>query len=132
MERPDRSSDRRHGKPARLSDRHPGAWPGAGGRLKIGKAGRNQPSKLLRETGRREFSTADQLGAGNRSCQRIHVGVVNGPAIFDLTDKKVYDLKGTKIYRLSGELVGHLSASQGTEKRLDRSTDRLFPAVGNS
>ena len=57
----------------------------------------------------------------------VHVGVVNGSAIFDLTGKKLYDLKGTKIYRLSGELVGHLSAGQGTVKRLDRSTDRLFP-----
>ncbi len=25
----------------------------------------------------------------------IHVGVVNGPAIFDLSGKKLYDLKGT-------------------------------------
>ena len=29
----------------------------------------------------------------------FHVGVVIGPAIFDLKGKKLYDLKGTNIYR---------------------------------
>ena len=62
----------------------------------------------------------------------IHVGVVRGPDIFDLAGKKLYTLKGVNIYRPSGELVGHLSAARGSEKRLDRSTDRLFPAKGNS
>lgn len=62
----------------------------------------------------------------------VHVGVVDGLSIFDLTGKKLYELKGTKIYRLSGELVGHFCAAQGAEKRLDRSTDRLFPGLGNS
>lgn len=62
----------------------------------------------------------------------IHVAVVRGPDIFDLTGKKLYTLKGVNIYRPSGELVGHLSAARGSEKRLDRSTDRLFPAKGNS
>ncbi len=57
----------------------------------------------------------------------VHVGVVNGPAIFDLSGKKLYGLKGANIYRLSGELVGHLNDVTGSEKRLDRSTDRLFP-----
>ncbi len=61
-----------------------------------------------------------------------HVGVVNGGAIFDLHGQKLYDLKGINIYRLSGELVGHLNAGQGSEKRLDRSTDRLFSARGSS
>ena len=56
----------------------------------------------------------------------VHVGVVNGLSIFDLAGKKLFNLKGTNIYRLSGELVGHLSVAQGTEKRLDRSTDNLF------
>ena len=28
----------------------------------------------------------------------FHVGVVIGPAIFDLKGKKLYDLKGTNIY----------------------------------
>jgi len=59
-----------------------------------------------------------------------HVGVVNGAAIFDLKGQKLYNLKGINIYRLSGELVGHLSDAQGSEKRLDRSTDRLFPVKG--
>ena len=62
----------------------------------------------------------------------IHVGVVRGPDIFDLAGKKLYTLKGVNIYRPSGELVGHLSDARGSEKRLDRSTDRLFPAKGNS
>jgi hypothetical protein len=58
--------------------------------------------------------------------------VVDGPAIFDLAGKKLYNLRGTNIYRLSGELVGHLSAAHGTENRLDRFTDRLFPGTGAS
>ena len=57
-----------------------------------------------------------------------HVGVVIGPAIFNLGGQKLYGLKGTSIYRLSGELVGHLSDASSSDKRLDRSTDRLFPS----
>jgi hypothetical protein len=55
------------------------------------------------------------------------VGVVVGPAIFDLSGNKLYDLKRTNIYRPSGELVGHLNDASGSERRLDRSADRLFP-----
>ena len=55
------------------------------------------------------------------------VGVVIGPEIFGITGKKLYNLKGVNIYRPSGELVGHLNDARGSEKRLDRSTDRLFP-----
>ena len=62
----------------------------------------------------------------------IRVGVVRGPDILDLTGKKLYTLKGVNIYRPSGELVGHLSGAKGSEKRLDRCTDRLFPAKRNS
>jgi hypothetical protein len=62
----------------------------------------------------------------------IRVAVVRGQEIFDLTGKKLYDIKGVNIYRLSGELVGHLSDARGSEKRLDRSTDKLFPVKGNS
>jgi hypothetical protein len=61
----------------------------------------------------------------------IHVGIVDGRAIFDLNGQKLYDLKGTKIYRLTGELVGHLNAVSGSERRLDRSNDRLFPSARN-
>jgi len=61
-----------------------------------------------------------------------HVGVVDGAAILDLKGKKLYHLKGMNIYRLSGELIGHLNGAQGSDKRLDRSTDRLFPAKGGS
>ena len=62
----------------------------------------------------------------------IQVGVVCGPDMFDLMGKKLYTLKGVNIYRPSGELVGHLSGAKGSEKRLDRCTDRLFPAKRNS
>ena len=62
----------------------------------------------------------------------VHVAVVNDGDVFDLDGRKLYDLKGINLYRLSGELVGHLNDGQGTEKRLDRSTDRLFPARGRS
>ena len=54
------------------------------------------------------------------------VGVVIGSEIFDLVGHKLYDLKGANIYRQSGELIGHLNGSYGGQKRLDRSTDRLF------
>lgn len=57
-----------------------------------------------------------------------HVAVVIGTEIFDLVGHKLYDLKGANIYRLSGELIGHLNCSSGSEKRLDRFGDRLFPA----
>jgi hypothetical protein len=52
---------------------------------------------------------------------------VIGSAIFDLSGKKLYELKGINIYRLSGELVGHLNGGQGSENRLDRATEKLFP-----
>lgn len=57
----------------------------------------------------------------------VHVAIVLGPAIFDLTGKKLYDLKGFNIYKLSGELVGHLPDTQSTKRHLDKSTDKLFP-----
>ncbi|UWU90990.1 hypothetical protein [Bradyrhizobium sp. CB1015] len=56
----------------------------------------------------------------------VHVVVVIDSAIFDLKGRKLYDLKGSRIYRLSGELVGHLSETGGSLKRLDKSTDSLF------
>jgi len=56
------------------------------------------------------------------------VGVVDGATIFSLNSQELYHLKGINIYRLSGELVGHLNATQGSDKRLDRSTDKLFSA----
>jgi len=58
----------------------------------------------------------------------VLVGIVVGQQIFDTAGKKLFDLRGVNIYRPSGELVGHLSDKRGSEKRLDRSTDRLFPA----
>jgi len=57
-----------------------------------------------------------------------HVGVVNGAVIFDLNGQELYHLKGINIYRLSGELIGHVNGAQGSDKRLDRSTDKLFSA----
>jgi hypothetical protein len=56
----------------------------------------------------------------------IHVAVVRGSEIFELTGKKLYDVEGVNICRPSGELVGHLSDTRGTEKHFDRSGDRLF------
>jgi hypothetical protein len=56
-----------------------------------------------------------------------YVGLVIGPAIFDLTGKLLYELKGTKIYRESGELIGHLYRAGASETlRLDRAAERLF------
>jgi hypothetical protein len=57
----------------------------------------------------------------------VHVGVVTGDAAFGLKGQKLYDLKGSNIYRLNGDLVGHLSDARGKEKRLDKTTDKLFP-----
>jgi sporulation protein YlmC with PRC-barrel domain len=57
----------------------------------------------------------------------VHVGVVMGDAVFDLKGQKRYDLKGSNIYKLNGDLVGHLSDARGKEKRLDKTTDKLFP-----
>jgi hypothetical protein len=62
----------------------------------------------------------------------IDVAVVRGPDVFDLTGKKLYILRSGNIYRLSGGLVEHLSDARGSEKRLDRSTDKLFAGKGNS
>jgi hypothetical protein len=35
--------------------------------------------------------------------------------------------RGINIYKLSGELVGHLANALGTDKHLDKATDKLFP-----
>ncbi len=59
--------------------------------------------------------------------QGTRVGVVIGSEIYDLAGKKLYDLKGPNIYLPSGELVGHMNDARGSDKRLARSTDRLFP-----
>jgi hypothetical protein len=56
------------------------------------------------------------------------IAVVVGTEIYDLAGNKLYDLRGTNIYRPSGELVGHMNDMRGSDKRLARSTDRLFPA----
>jgi hypothetical protein len=56
----------------------------------------------------------------------VHVAVLVGSDIFDLTGNKLFSLRGANIYRLSGELVGHLTHAGGSDKRLDRFTDRLF------
>ena len=59
----------------------------------------------------------------------VHVGVARGDAIFGLKGQKLYDLKGSKIYKLNGDLVGHLPDARGKEKRLDKTTDKLFPST---
>jgi hypothetical protein len=68
------------------------------------------------------------VGGSIFNSKGIHVAVVSGSEIFDLTGKKLYNIKGVNIYRPSGELVGHLNDAKGSDKRLDRSTDRLFPS----
>jgi hypothetical protein len=55
-----------------------------------------------------------------------YVAFIRENAIHDLSGKKLYDLRDQKIYKPTGELVGHLN-SIGSDKRLDKSTDRLFP-----
>lgn len=64
--------------------------------------------------------------------QGIVVGEMRGAAIYDLRGQKLYALKGVNIYRLTGELVGHLPPTLGSEKRLDRSADRLFPETSGA
>jgi hypothetical protein len=58
----------------------------------------------------------------------VHVAVVAGHEVFSLKGKKLYDLRGVKIYKLNGDLVGHLRDVSGSEKRLDKATERLFSA----
>jgi hypothetical protein len=53
------------------------------------------------------------------------VAYVQANQIYDLAGQKLYDLRGLKIYKPTGELVGHLSSAVG-DRRLDKSTDRLF------
>jgi hypothetical protein len=55
-----------------------------------------------------------------------YVAFIRANVIYDLSGKKLYDLKGQNIYKTTGELVGHLNAT-GADKRLDKSTDKLFP-----
>jgi hypothetical protein len=58
----------------------------------------------------------------------VLVGVVAGDAVLGLKGQKLYDLKGSNIYKLNGGLVGHLSDdAPDKEKRLDKTTDKLFP-----
>ena len=61
--------------------------------------------------------------------QGIHVGVVVGDEVFGLKGQKLYDLKGSNIYKLNGDLVGHLPDARGKDKRLDKTTDKLFPST---
>jgi len=54
-----------------------------------------------------------------------YVADIRANAIYDLAGKRLYHLRGQKIYKPTGELVGHLN-SVGVDRRLDKSTDRLF------
>jgi hypothetical protein len=55
-----------------------------------------------------------------------YVAYIQANGIYDLADKRLYDLRGQKIYKPTGELLGHLNTAAG-DRRLDKSTDRLFP-----
>jgi hypothetical protein len=57
----------------------------------------------------------------------VHVASIRGNAVFDLKGDRLYELKGTKIYKLSGEFVGHLPTGIGSDRRLDRTSERPFP-----
>ena len=57
-----------------------------------------------------------------------YVADIRANAIYDLAGKRLYHLRGQKIYKPTGELVGHLN-SVGVDRRLDKSTDRLFSKV---
>jgi hypothetical protein len=59
--------------------------------------------------------------------QGVHVAIVRGRSILSIRGAKLYNLRGTNIYKLSGELVGHL-ANVASDRRLDKATDKLFPA----
>ena len=59
----------------------------------------------------------------------VHVGVVIGDEVFGLKGQRLYDLKGSNIYKLNGDLVGHLPDARGKDKRLDKTTDKLFPST---
>jgi hypothetical protein len=54
-----------------------------------------------------------------------YVAYVRANAVYDLSGNKLYELRGQNIYKPTGELVGHLN-STGADKRLDKSTDKLF------
>ena len=55
----------------------------------------------------------------------LYIADIRESQIYDLAGKKLYDLRGKKIYKSTGELVGHLNSAVG-DRRLDKSTDRLF------
>ena len=55
-----------------------------------------------------------------------YVAYIQANGIYDLAGKRLYGLRGQKIYKPTGELVGHLNTAAG-DRRLDKSTDRLFP-----
>ena len=54
--------------------------------------------------------------------------MVAGDEVLGLKGQKLYGLKGSSIYKLNGDLVGHLlSDARDKLKRLDKTTDKLFP-----
>lgn len=57
-----------------------------------------------------------------------YVADIRASKIYDLSGKRLYDLRGQKIYKPTGELMGHFGSVTG-DRRLDKSTDRLFPKV---
>jgi hypothetical protein len=60
--------------------------------------------------------------------QGVHVARVRDSTIVSLSGNRLYDLRDINIYKLSGELVGHLASAGTSEKHLDKTTDKLFPA----
>ena len=77
--------------------------------------------KINRSTKRQRVMDGKVFNSDGQYVANIRVN-----EIYDLSGRKLYDLRGQKIYKPTGELVGHLN-STGLDRRLDKSTDRLFP-----
>ena len=86
----------------------------------------------------RKISSPPKLSPGQRRSNLMigkifnsdgqYVAYIRANEIYDLAGKRLYYLRGQKIYKPTGELVGHLN-SVGGDRRLDKSTDRLFSKV---
>jgi hypothetical protein len=103
------------------------AFAQALGPAQIGQRANNRIIWLL-QIRRRSLAapTRRQFVSNIFNSNGVQVAVVVGSEIFDLKGNKLYKLRGVNIYRLSGELLGHLTHAGGSDKRLDRFTDRLF------
>ena len=56
----------------------------------------------------------------------VHVAAIREGLAYNLQGSLLYRIVGANIYKISGELVGHFSDGKLPNKRLDKTTDRLF------